>query len=75
MQRDIERIKNEQNDRPMTPAERDQLLVGSVVVIGSITMWKLLTGEATWPQECSGGFVANPNDSMLYCNGLAVRPY
>jgi len=62
--------------RPMTSQERDELLFGSLIAIGSIALLRILTGEAGAPSsECSGGFMLSPVTHEIYCNGLVVGSY
>lgn len=62
--------------RPMTSQERDELLINSIIVIGSVAMLRILSGEAEWPSgECSGGYAINPSTHEVVCNGLVVGSY
>lgn len=62
--------------RPMTSRERDELLFGSLIAIGSIALIRILTGEAGAPSgECSGGYMLSPVTHEIYCNGLVVGSY
>jgi len=76
VQRDMARIKGQQRQRPMTGAERDQMLIGSIVIIGSVALLKILSGEATWGSgECSGGYMLDANTHEVLCNGLVIGSY
>ncbi|MGB3472319.1 MAG: hypothetical protein WBA51_16015 [Erythrobacter sp.] len=76
VQRDMARIKGQQRQRPMTGKERDEILIGSIVTIGSVALLKILSGEATWPSgECSGGYMIDANTHEVLCNGLVVGTY
>ncbi|MEM1051754.1 MAG: hypothetical protein AAGI28_06610 [Pseudomonadota bacterium] len=73
----MESMKGPQGQpRPMTGAERDELLLGSVFVIGSVALLRILNGEAEWPSgECSGGYAINAATHEVVCNGLVVGAF
>jgi len=76
VQRDMARIKGEQRQRPMTGTERDQMLIGSIITIGSVALLKILNGEAKWgSRECSGGFMLDANTHEVLRNGLVIGTY
>ncbi len=79
MQASIARIRREQADRaasrPMTGAQRDQMLIGSIVTIGTVAMLRILSGEAAPTSECSGGYMIDINTHEMLCNGLVVGTY
>ena len=52
VQQSIAAMRNQQRARPMTGAERDELLIGSVVTIGSIALLRILSGESSWGDTC-----------------------
>jgi len=47
VQRDMARIKGQQRQRPMTGKERDEILISSIVTIGSVALLRILSSEAT----------------------------
>lgn len=62
--------------RRMSGQERDELLLGSIVVIGSVALLRILNGDAKWPSgECSGGYAINASTHEVVCNGLVVGAY
>ncbi len=72
----IARMRGQQRSRPMTGAERDAMLIGSVVTIGSVALLRILSGESTWGTgECSGGHMIDINTHEVLCNGLVVGTY
>ncbi len=51
----------------------DQLLIGSVVIITSIALLRILKGDATWDDGgCAGGYALNTATLELSCGGLIV---
>jgi len=62
--------------RPMTGQERDQLLFGSIFVIYSVAMLRVLTGEAEWGGgDCGSGYRLNAYTHEITCDGLVVGTF
>ncbi len=76
VQASIARMRGQQRSRPMTGAERDAMLIGSIVTIGSVALLRILSGESSWgDSECSGGHMIDVNTHEVLCNGLVVGSY
>lgn len=69
-------MRGQQRSRPMTGAERDEMLQWSIVTIGSAALLRILSGESTWPSgDCSGGYMIDANTHEVLCNGFVVGNY